>query len=802
MYNLNQIKNVNKLILLITLVPFFCFSQIKISGKVASKSESIPFANVIVTDQSNKIVQGVVTDETGHFEFKIQKGIYNLAVNHMNFESYSKEITTEKEQILDDIVLNEKSNTLNTVVVNNTPKKRITRTIDRMIVNVEDNPSAMGGTAIDALKTLPGLVLKNDEIVMLGKSNVRIMVDGRMIQLSGDDLKSFLNSISANDIKEIEIITTPPAKYEAEGNSGIVNIVYKRGKNNSWNNGTYFSYTQAKLGKESLRNTFSYQKDKISLLFSLGYERGNEYTREETEIFYTDQPNKLSSDQDAKIKDFSTRFLLDYKINPKTKIGVQYLGGFKDKDSDDTFNTSIFNNSGDIDSYLKGKGVTNTTNRNNSLNTHLESQWINSGKMFIDLDFLDYTKRQNSNIVSGRYNSAEEFVETNFANLGNSDQRIVNYSLKADFEHPLSFFKLSYGLKFSNSNTEYDLNNYNAITGEPVFNPDQSNQFEFGENIQSAYVNVSKKFNDKWETQIGLRSENTQTRGESDQLDLLNRNEYLKFFPTFYLTYHKNENNTFMLSYNKRLSRPSYFQLNPSRYYISSQLSYMGNPYLTPSYNNGIDFTHVYKNNLSTKVSFNVRTDSYNLIFDVNDTTKEQISTYKNYYTNYRYSLSESYQIKYASWLKSENSLFLMYSKSKKTDNTVDAVLVDGCVLALSINNFITFNESKSIVGEVDFSYNTPYNDNIYHSSQASSLDLAVTFKSILKDLNLTAGFYDVFNTSRSKIFSEVNGIKQNFINYPSNRYFRLSLAYNFGNKKISTKERNFGNEDERRRSN
>lgn len=793
--------NLKALILLI-LLPIFCVSQVKIKGKVLGDSKPVPFANVLLFDQTNQIIQGVVTDDAGIFEINAQKGNYKLVISYLGYEDYTKVLELIQDFTLDSINLVENQNILSEVVVDAT-KKKITRKIDRLVFNIQDSPIASSGNAFDVLKVSPGLVLKNDEIAMLGKSAVKVMVDGRMIQLASDELKSFLSSIDANDIKEIEIITNPSSKYEAEGNSGIVNIVYKKARKNSWSDNVSLSYKQAKYGSTSLKNNFSYQKNKISLLLSTGYDYGFVQVDQRAEMFYPDNPNKFVSSQKFKINDFSSRFLIDYNVNKTTKIGGQFLLGIKNNDMKDITTNTISNNSYTVESILKGRGQENSKKNNYSLNTHLEKKLDTIGRnMFIDLDYLEYNSEINNNILTGRYLPNNEFVDINFANKGYADQKITNFSNKIDFEHPLAFAKLSYGAKFSFSDTDYTLNNYNLIKGEPELNPSQSNQFEFKENIQSVYLSGSKKINEKWETQLGVRSEFTQTKGESKQLNRIDKNQYGKFFPTFYLTYTKNENNSFSFNYGKRIQRPNYSQLNPSRYYASSQISSMGNPYLTPSYNTNLDLTHTYKSNLTTKLSFNKTSNGYNAVSELIEATNEQITTFQNFYSNYGYSITETYQLKITPWWKTDHTLFLNYSESKKTNPNVDVVLRDGFEFYGAINSSLTLNKSKSFFGEVNFWYDSAYNDNLNHFSEAGALDIAFTYKAILKDLNLTVGCYDVFNSISRTISSEVNSINQTYRYNPSNRYFKISLFYNFGNNKISTNERNLGNDDVRSRSN
>lgn len=796
-------KNIIQIV--IFLIPFFSFSQIKINGNLINNNKPVPFSNVVLYDQSNTIVNGVVTDLDGFFELSAQAGIYKLTITNTNYQSIDIEIVLDKDLTLNDIVLVQKENVLTEVVVQGS-KQRITRKIDRLVFNIENSPIADTGTAFDALKVSPGLILKNDEIAMLGKSGVRVMVDGKMIQLSGQELSSFLNTISANNIKAIEIIANPPAKYEAAGNSGIINILLKKSKKNAWSNNTSFSNTQARYGSSSLDNSFSYQKNKISSLLSLRYNFGYTETDERINVDFTSGRRETRNISKIKINNLSGLFLFGYEINKTSKINIQYMGGIRNNNSDSDITTNIFNNQNSIDSFLKGDGFLIDKNKNQTLNLNFSKQLDTLGRsMSIDFDVLDYNTSRNNNNISSTYSPPDTFSEVNFANESDGDQKVKNYNTKIDFENPTKYIKLSYGAQFSFSKTVNNVNNFDLMSGDPILIPSQSFQFQFNENIQSAYISGAKKINERWETQIGLRTEYTQTKGISEQLNQLNQlneREYIKFFPTVFLSYKRDDNNTFAFNYGKRVNRPSYNQLNPARFYLNSQSYSVGNPFLKPSYNNTLEFKHIFKDNLTTKFSLNTISNGYNKVNIIDDANNVQILTSLNFFTNYSYALTETYHLKMTDWWDTDNTLFFNYSVSKKTNNLVGGSLRSGPEFYGSINNFLTLNKSKSIIGEVNFWYDSPYNDNLYKLSDAYSLDLAFRFKSLIKNFNFTAGFYDVFNSSRRHVYSEVNGIKQSFILYPSNRYFKVTLSYRFGNDKISTRQRKFGNEDIRNRSN
>ncbi|MDN3673268.1 TonB-dependent receptor [Flavobacterium branchiarum] len=790
------------IIIFIILLPFCSFSQIKINGIIKDDIGMITNANIVIAKNNKEIVKELTTNNAGYFECIIPKGTYVFTINHVDYEPHIAEHIIKENVVLNTITLERKVNVLGEVVIKSSTNL-IKRKLDKTIFSVQKSPIASIGNGFDALKRTPGLILKNDEIAMLGKSGVKIMVEGKMVQLTGEDLKNFLKTISATDIKEIEIISNPSSKYEAEGNSGIVNIIFKRSKKNSWSNTIATTHTQAKFGKQSINNNFSYRKDKINLSLITGLDYGNTHRDQRVEIDFKEDPLKLKTIQKVNDNNFSTRFLFDYDLNENNKIGVQYAAVFSKSNINDNIKTSIFNNSNEINHYLFAKGDLNGNKKNHSFNLFYETKLDTTGKKItFNLDFLNFANDLESYLLSKKYNSNSEFLNIDFSNNSNINQNINNYNAKIDVEHPSEFANFQYGTKISFINTKNNNIYFDLITGAPVYDPTLSDNFNYQENIQAIYGTATKKISPKVEIQFGLRTEYTQTIGESKKLDQIDKNDYLKLFPTLFLSYKKNDENIYIFNYGRRIQRPDYSALNPLRYFVNSNISSQGNPNLKPAYIDNFELTHTYKDNLSTKLSFTKKTNAFGVVFNLNPETQEQLIGPENFFTNYSFALTENYQLPLFSWWKTDNTLFLNYSISDKTNNDIKATVKNGLEFYGSINNLFTLDKEGKILGEINFWYNSAYNDNIYKYLQASSVDIAFTYKSIYKDLNLSAGVFDIFNSSPRKMISEVNGIQQNYIAYSSNRYFKISLNYMLGNNKVKAPKRNFGNEEERNRSN
>ena len=262
------------IILLFLVLPLLANSQAHLTGHVKNNSQPVIWANVILNDQDGKLITGTLTKEDGSFELQAKAGVYQMKISFLGFNPWEKSILLEKDTDLGSILL--KDATGNLQEVNITAKKKLVEyKADRLVFDVENSISASDGNAINAIASAPGIVVQNNTISMLGKGASKIMIDGRIVELSGEDLTTLLKSISAKDIKSIEVITNPPAKYEAGGNGGLININLKKGMLNSWKNSTTLSYDQNTYHSLTLRDNFLYNKNKVKLAFSASGKSGN-----------------------------------------------------------------------------------------------------------------------------------------------------------------------------------------------------------------------------------------------------------------------------------------------------------------------------------------------------------------------------------------------------------------------------------------------------------------------------------------------------------------------------------------------
>ncbi|AWK05222.1 TonB-dependent receptor [Flavobacterium crocinum] len=787
-------------LLIFLVLPLFCLAQsFKLKGKITSEKMSLEWADISISSLEGKIIDGTTTKQDGTFEMNIKKGSYKIGISLLGFTDYEKEVVIENDTDLGIIILKESATNLVEVVVQS-KKKTIEQKTDRLVYNLENNVTTVGGDALSAINTAPGVVVKNDVITILGKGTSRVMIDGRIIELTGEELNNYLKSISSGDIKNIEIISNPPAKYEAEGTGGLINIIMKKGVRDSWKNTTTVSYDQNKYGIGTLRNNFFYNKNKFRFSASTNGKTGYKNSEENLEMYFPDGLSTMKAVTKVKDENFSGKLALDYDLSKRTTIGFQFLNDRNNPDFKSDIRIDKYDTQNKLDNVTLNDSYTDKGSKNQTYNVHLITKLDSlNRKLSFDADYFNYNSKFDRAFTANNYTPEMLFVDVNQSGRNISNQAIDNWSFKADMEHPLQALNLSYGAKVSFINSESDVLYYNTISGTPELDPTQSNRFKYTENNQAVYINGNKKINEKWNFQAGLRLENTQTNGFSETLNQETINNYLKLFPTFYASYQKNENNNFSLNYGKRINRPRFDLLNPFKVYINSNSYSEGNPFLRPSFSDNFELSHSYKEVLRTSVFVNLVTNGYGVLFTSNPETNTQIVTRENYFKNLNYGIGESYSASFTDWWSSENTLYFLGAKTEFIKD-INATPSNSLQVDFSTNN--TFVLGKTTKLQIDFSYSTPFKSGLYEVGYVSSFDIG--FKQDLFNKSMQIAFLanDIFNTGYLKDFtSVVNGVKQVYSQNESSRFVRLSMIYNFGNKKINVKERAFGNQDEKKRT-
>ncbi len=732
--------------LVMLLIATVTFGQKVYKGKIVdSNKQPIAYADVIAFKTNKQLITGVITDDNGNFELKVTKEVpLYFEVRFIGFET--QKITPTKTD-LGTITLKEKSTKLDEVVVT-ARKKLIKQKVDRLVFNVENSVASTGGSALDVLKATPSVQVSDKGVSIVGKSSVRVLINDRIVQLSNEELVSYLSSFASDDIKNIEVITTPPAKYEAEGNGGLINIILKKPKENSWSNQIRTSYIQTTYPAFKLGNTFNYNHKKWQVLASLDAKKGHSKYFNNAKFYY---PTGLWNDtlvMKNKRDYVSAKFGVDYQLTSKASIGVLFLGNYSKPDEKSHTNSSIFDTNNQIVGRINTDGFTDKKTNSNSLNIHYLQKLDTLGrKMSVDVDYFNYTDDQNRDFTSEQVGNQTAFKKAN--NTGN--QNITNYSAKIDFEYPSKFANFSYGGKITQTKTDNEIKFFDLTNGNPVFDTKKSNVFEYTENIQALYVDMAKNFSPKWQGKIGVRMENTQTKGYSKTLNQTNKRKYLKFFPTFYLNYVKNQNNIFNISYSKRISRPSFFRLNPFRFYTSANSYVVGNPYLQPKFSDDIELKYIYKSRYITELFFAIKKGVTGQIMTTNNDI--QVHRFENVGNAQVYGLKQTVLYSPFKWWNTTN-LFAMYNTNMEQykDLNFTSRVFGGWNYQFYTNHIFLLNQEGTLQAEATFFVNSKGNGLLYEIKPFHKFDLGLKMQFLDKKLQITAKLNDVFNSSPSDV--------------------------------------------------
>lgn len=766
----------------------------QLKGLVKESNEAAAFYDIQLI--ANDTILGS-TNENGLFEIEASEKNYNLQIIYFNDIVYEQEINLISN--LDLGIINVQSSTnLNELVIE-ASKKLTERKADRFIYYVENSTATAGGTALDALKTTPGVTVTQENIGISGKNSVLVLIDDKPTYMDQQELTNYLESLSASNLSKIEVITTPPAKYQAEGNSGIINIVTKQIKQNSWNSTLGATYQHSRRNTQQYNAAFNLQKNKVTLQSSLNLGERKSFINWNNDIYYNDAFWQNENASDAKNKYISGKIALDYQLNKNWKVGTKasiYNSNFADTQPQVT--TIFDHEGGSINQFLKNNATSTDKTFQQIYTIYSEYKLDTLGrKLSVDIDFVNYNSPKTNDFTYAGFTPTNELISNStYTGINDIDIKIQNISGKADLELPTKFADFSTGFRFSQSTSK---NNILALNknqdGIFVNNENLSNYFKYIEKNQAVYFSANKKLSEKWTFQGGLRLEATQTEGYSLQNDNRHKNDYLKLFPTLYVMHNFTDENSLGFNYSRRISRPSYESLNPFRT-INNEFSYNeGNPFLRPSFSHNFELTYTYKK-LDSRIYASSMKDGVNQASMLNAETKQNNYIWMNYVDATNIGITESYTAKIANWWTSVNTFNFDYSIS---NIAISDQTYKGTSASFFTTNDFTLNATKTLFFSLSYFQNFGETYQNFELKPYAKFYATVKYLMLDKKLELSVSGSDIFN-GREYSKQEMYGVTQKFKNVWDAQRVRFSLVYRFGNKNIQTNERQSGNSEELQR--
>ncbi len=659
-------------------------------------------------------------------------------------------------------------------------KKLLERKADRLVFNVDASIASQGMDASETLANVP--MLKVDEnmgtISIQGKSSVNVMVNGRMLNLSGAQLLDYLKSIRSENISKIEVITTPPSKYEAQGNSGLINIILKKNPNLGFSGNISTGWTQRTYFNGYTNGTLNYQTEKFSLSLKTNYVKGAKRSNERYNIL-GESKNFSESTRKDMWEDLTPSLNASYKINKNSEVGIEYIFD-NGKNGMDILNTTR-----NINPELEETNLMTKTFHREQSPTHTLSTYY-------DLKLDSLGKKLS---LAGNFYRNDNPTEVNFSTLTLPENTIQDvrtlskikpqiFSVQGDLELPFSFGTIETGVKFNQFRNSADLKYLDLENNQFVIDNIKSSTFHYREENYAAYGSFSKNFGEHWETKAGLRYENTIVKSSVRDFN------YGQWFPSAYVSY-KEDKNVFSLSYSRRINRPSMSNLNPFRWYENPYSYSTGNPLLTPSYINNYELSYTYNNKLTTSIYYLRLKNAFGQVSSLDGLSQNSI--YLNFYNNSFYGANFSYTDSFFKIWETTFSMNASYQTSEVFN--INADTFDGYSVSYSWNNTLFLNQNKTVAFFLNYEHQLPYRNVAYHFKNFMEMSSGIKISLMKKQLQINATVNNIF-AMRYKADIDFRDSQQSFNNYWDGRAFRLSVNYTFGNKKKQIQKKNINFEE------
>ncbi|MEO6722991.1 MAG: outer membrane beta-barrel family protein [Ferruginibacter sp.] len=612
----------------------------KITGNVIDENGSaVDGATVSLERTTDSVaVKYELAAADGSFNLDIKEGSYYLLITSVGKQSYkSGMIAVDAQHLLmklPAIIMHPATKALQEVVVTGkTPF--LAHKVDRTVVNVDALISNAGTTALDVLEKSPGVNIdQGGNISFHGKTGVMVYIDDKPTYLSGSDLENYLRSMPSSMLSQIELMTNPPAKYDAAGTAGIINIKTKKIKVKGFNLGISLSLRQSRYTTTNNSLDFNYRKDKVNVFGTFGYTLINKFNDIDInrQYFYNGGQPSGSFSQKSYIRNtgsgYSTKLGMDIYASEKTTIGVLLNGVMRSPNENNNSYGRLFNAAGQPDSSVISRNKEQRKFKNGSANLNYKHTFKKDGpEISANLDYLAFATNNNQLFLNQTSNTAGTFLSNDQLN-GNLPTAIHIYSASADYSVPLAAaWKLEAGAKSSYTNTNNQANYFNTVGGNSVPDYDKTNHFLYKEAINAGYVNLNKDFK-RLSVQAGVRLENTNSSGHQlgniQKPDSAFNRNYTSLFPTLYLLYKLDTlgDHQLKLTYGRRIERPYYQDLNPFISPLDKYTFYIGNPYLLPSYSGNVELGYIYKDRITVTLNY----------IDIRDRVTETIEIRNGFY--------------------------------------------------------------------------------------------------------------------------------------------------------------------------
>lgn len=784
-------------------------------------SVALPFSNILLLNISDSsLVKATASDIDGAFSMEdLKLGSYFVKISMVGYQDINspKFQLSQAQPDFQFQPLKMQLNTNELAEVTVTAKKPfIEQQVDRTVVNVENSIVSSGNTALEVLEKAPGVTIdrQNEALKLKNKNGVQIMIDGRKSYLSSEALMQMLSNMTSDQISSIEIITNPSSKYDASGNSGIINIKLKKNKAFG-SNGTfsvsvgdaYIPNSTDDLYRASSNLSLNHRNEKVNLFGNLNVGRNSWYN--DNTLIRSTNFEGLRSEFDQSSKRFgkgvytSGKLGMDYFASDKTTIGIMLDANNWNGEMINTGLTNILeiNEGNQVRSSLEPYSTRDMENWNITGNFNIKHNFDDKGKeMTFDADYSGFRNYGFQAFNTAFYDGNGQLT-SNLIQQNTTPSDIDIYAAKVDFVIPTeSEVKFEFGAKSSYVKTDNNFLFEVQEDGRWLVDDGKTNHFVYTEFVNAAYFNVGRQWK-KIGLQTGLRAEHTISEGNSITLDKVVPRQYLSLFPTMFLNQKINDNNSIRYSYSRRIGRPNYEQLNPFLFFLDPYTFQRGNEYLNPQFTDNVELTYTFKNAINLSLGYAHTKDNMFDIIEQNDETRITYQTETNLEKVENYSANLSFPIPVTKWWNMHNNISVYYARFR--DSNVSGAVLDVGQAAYNFYTGSTFSLKKGWSAEANMWFNSPQTMGIIRTTKPQyAINLGAQKSFWEKKGKLKLNVNDLFLNSFFAGDIDYQNVDLKVTNRWTSRRATLTFTYNFGNQNVkASRRRSTATDDLKRRA-
>lgn len=828
------------LILLFNISLSFAQKDIKIQGKVLEEGTNIPLEYATITLKStedNKVVTGGITDTEGKFTVEVSPGTYNIYVEYISYvtkEYLNKTLSESIDLGTVSLALDVASLDEVTIVAE---KTTVEIKLDKKVYNIGKDLTTAGGTVSDALNNVPSVAVDVEGAISLrGNENVRILINGKPSAMAGFGDSNILSQLPAEAIERVEVITSPSARYDAEGTAGIINIILRQKETLGFNGS--LNFTLGNPDNVGVSAALNFRTEKFNIFSNIGWRYFDAPRNSFNDITYFDQIEdgvveepefrRIREDQEVERlnRNYNANIGMEYFLDDTSSLtgSLFYRLG---SDADISLNNSErFNDNTIVEETLRREKETEKDNRYQiSLNYVKQFGDDSDHKLTADFQF-ENSSEEGFTFLNERYLFTDQTDPEAFQIEQETTTEDQNeYLLQADYVLPLgegSRFEAGFRSTLQNEVTDYTLEQENLDNGNLEINDIYTNVFDYDQNVNAIYSQYGSKFG-KFSFLFGLRLEHTQLKGKIDSrltdeelveafgfpIDTDFDNNYLGLFPTLNLIYNLNGSDSdneesITLGYNRRINRPRGWFINPFPSRSSRTNVFQGNPNLEPAFSNTFDLGYLKrweKFTLTTSVYYQHEDDSFERIQEnTGQQTTDGIDIIRtipiNLSTNKRTGAELGFLYNPAKWLRLNSSFNFFQFETEGGFNGVD-------YSAKNTSWFARFSSKVTLPWSIDWQTNARYRgarqDAQSDTDGILSIDLAFS-KEILKNKGtLSLNVRDLLNSRKRQSTTTTDFFTRYNESQWRQRQINLSFIYRFNqqnNKRNRSDRGNGGDED------